>query len=55
MSLILLLFLLLSLLGGFRAIGALRSWGLRFLRLELRFFDSWVFHCLALSTGFGRG
>ena len=50
---LLLLFLFLSLLGGFSAIGALRSWNLLFRGLELRFFDPLVFYWLALGTGFG--
>ena len=56
LSFLLLLFLLPSLLGGLSVIGrTLKSWGLRFLRPGLRFFDPWVLHRLALSTGFGRG
>ena len=50
---LLLLLLFPSLLGGLSAIGALKSWGLLFLRLGFRFFDPWVFHGLALDTSFG--
>ena len=50
---IVLLLLFSSLLGGLSVIGALTSWGLRFLRSGLRFFDPWVLHQLALGTSFG--
>ena len=46
------LLLFLSLLGGLSAIEALKSWGLLFLGIRLRFFDPWVFHWLALDIGF---
>ena len=49
---IVLLLLFPSLFGGLSAIGALRSWGLKFLRSGLRFFDPWVFHRLAMGTDF---
>ena len=42
-----------SLLRVFSAIGGLRSWGLLLLGFELRFFNLYVLHWLALSTGFG--
>ena len=49
---IVLLLLLPSFLGVLTAFRALRSWGLQFLRSELRFLDLWVLHWLALGTYF---
>ena len=48
-----LLLLFLSLLGALNAIRALKSWGLLFLGLGIRFFDPWVLHLLALGIRFG--
>ena len=49
---LLLFLLLLSLLRGLSTIGALRSWSILFLGPGHRFFNPWLFHWLALGTGF---